>query len=252
MYGSQRSASCDILQGSSTFGDQVFHWPRANQVGWAGSGILLSMPLSTGVTQQHRYAQPFYVCSEAQTKVFVLAKLGLYCRVIPLACPLGVWLKDTAILTSGHLTREARLAWYDITPEGDSSMSLSLKPLLEWALPSHPYPSTLATAWGEVGFSIPFEDGWHLLSSWTAIALNCSEQEHLYLPFWEILCSRQHFLGDVTLNLHACNPHHHHLSAGRQVTTPNTAILCTVGMKTDMCANNKQLSPSPMPEKTPP
>ena len=31
------------------------------------------------------------------------------------------------------------------------------------------------------------------------IPLNCSEQKHLYSPFWEILCSRQHFLQGVTL-----------------------------------------------------
>lgn len=43
----------------------------------------------------------------------------------------------------------------------------------------------------------------------------------------------------------ACTPHPptpRRLSAGRQLTTANTALLCPVGMKTDMRANNKQLS----------
>lgn len=111
---------------------------------------------------------------------------------------------------SVHLTTVARLAWGDMATEGGTCMSLQLKPLLGLAFPSHCPHSLisciLATAWGELKFSMPVEGGWHLLSCRTAIPLNCSEQEHLYSPFWEILCSRQHFLWDVTLNLHPPPP----------------------------------------------
>lgn len=108
-------------------------------------------------------------------------------------------------------------------------------------------PAPYMSPWGHLEDSpylLRLQDGVTFPKLLDSIPLSCSEQKHLYSPFWEILCSRQRFLLGVSF---VCvHPPPQLPPSWQSGETPASLLSPTLLIKTDTHTCKQRPHPQPL------